>query len=171
MVASLPFPDPLAFLAAFGFHPAQYPPAYWDAVDALSRAALVTDFYVRPQAKVSSLEGAHGSKLVRPPWERLVPESDSMVRHFMDYAAIPSGIQPEFGEKAPPDLVAAVRQCVSCGDGIAAWRDSQSRALSDVELTLRPFSDYISSFMVGSAAAIASHVNLEGRDEIGRAHV
>ena len=128
---------------------------YWDAIDALSRAALITDFYVRPRAKVSSLEGGHGSKLVRPPWERLVPESDSMLRHFTDSAAIPSGIQPELGEKAPTDLVAAVRQSIMCGDGLSEWRDFQSSTLSGIEFSLRPFSDHISSLMVGYAAAIA----------------
>ena len=113
MVASLPFPDPLAFFSAFGVLPGQYPSVYWDAIDTLSRAALVTDFYVRPRAKVSSLEGAHGSKLVRPPWERLVPESDSMPRHFTDAAAIPSDDSPSLvrGRRSTSSPLSASASC------------------------------------------------------------
>ena len=155
-----PVSDPLSFLAVHGVLLADYPTLYYDAIAQLSDGALVAGFYARPRAKVSIFEGAHGSKLVRPPHERLVAKSDSMPLHFVAATAISSGVQPEFSERAPVDLVAAVRQCVRCGTGVAEWRAAQEATLSRLESSLRPFAEFISSLMVGSSAAIASHVNL-----------
>ena len=157
---SPPSPDPLSFLSAFGLTPDAYPGAYWDGIDTLSGSALVQDFYERPRAKVSILEGAHGSKLVRPPGMRLVPESADMARHLAAAAALPSGVQPEFSATAPTDLLAAVRQCVAQGCHIPDWRARQQSLLERVEISLRPFAEVVSAFMSGPAAAIASHVNL-----------
>ena len=158
--ADASFPNPLDFLDDYGFSPARYPSVYWAAIDALSASALLTGFYVRPLVKMSILEGAHGCKLVRPPWERLVPESESMSLHLGGALSLPSGVQPEFGESASPDLVAAVRQCAYAGPDISDWRARQERLVSGIERDLRPFADAISSHMSGSAARLASHVNL-----------
>ena len=157
---SPPHPDPLAFMSAFGLFPPDYPDEYWAAVDTISSSALVRDFYARPRAKVSILEGAHGSKLVRPPYMRLVSESDHMARHVDAAAALPSGVQPEFSENAPPDLIAAVRLCVREGHNLPDWRARQLSLIESVEESLRPFAAVVSGFMGGSSAAIASHVNL-----------
>ena len=151
--------EPLAFLVRTGLLFA-LPPAYYEARRRLRQAALITDFYSRPKRKVSQLEGAHGSKLVRHPDARLIPESTSMPRHVEAAEALGGGVQPEFDETPPPDLAAAVRHCCELLSDMPGWRENRADLMRSVEQSLRPFASIVASFMKGSPRALASHVNL-----------
>ena len=150
--------DPLDFLGL------RQPPEYWAAVRRLRSSALLVDFYSRPLAKVSRLEGKHGSCLVRPPHLRLISESHDMGRHLHASSRLPSGVQPEFDERAADDLIAAVRKCVmeesSSPYALPRWREAQASLLREVEVSLRPYAAFVSARMSGSALRLASHMNL-----------
>ena len=154
--------DPLDFVPPLAG--LRRPPEYWAAVRRLRSLALLVDFYARPLAKVTHHEGRLGSRLVRPPHLRLVPESDDKGAHLRAAARLPHGVQPEFDETAADDLVAAVRHCVylssMSADGLSAWRRCQALALQEIEASLRPYGVFISSQMCGSAWELASHMNL-----------
>ena len=140
------------------------PDEYWAAIRRLRSLALLVDFYSRPLAKVTHHEGRHGSRLVRPPHMRLVAESDDKGRHLRSAALLPCGVQPEFDEKAAADLLAAVSHCVSLAavspDSLSSWRRGQAAALQEIERSLAPYGDFVSSLMTGSACVLASHMNL-----------
>ena len=140
------------------------PPEYLAAVQRLRSLALLVDFYRRPLAKVTHHEGRHGSCLVRPPHLRLVSESHDKGRHLREAALLPRGVQPEFDETAADDLLAAVRHCARLSaissEALPSWREAQSVALREIELSLRPYGDWVSSLMTGSPRQISSQMNL-----------
>lgn len=150
-------PSPLDFLGL------EIPDSYRLCVRRARAAALITSFYVRPSAKVSNAEAASGSRLVRPPHLRPVPESDDMAAHIALSTRLHM-IQPEFAASASADLAAAVERCASlCRSAacdLVTWRHSQRSLLHDLDSRLHDYGRFISSLMRGSAARIASHVNL-----------
>ena len=137
------------------------PNYYHSAVSRLRGLCLVTGAYVRPTAKTSNQEAISGSKLVKPPHLRPVPESEDMVAHVRAAASLHM-IQPEFDVRPDPDIVSAIMRCVALrkGSELAQWREDQIRAVREISDTLAPFGDFISSLMSGPSASIASHVNL-----------
>ena len=104
----------------------EVPPVYFECVARARSLPLATHFYRRPMAKVSRCESSMGSKLVRPPHERLVAESHDKAAHLRAACDLRS-VQPEFDRVAAMDLVAAVHQCVQlrCGGALQEWRSSQ----------------------------------------------
>ena len=155
----MPAGDPLGFLVASGLLQS-LPPVYYAAQHRLRSLTLLSDFYQRPMGKSSVLEGAHGSKLVRHPDARLIPESTSMPCHVAAATALSGGVQPEFDTVAPRDLTAAIELCALHGPSLPEWRADRARALREIEDSLRDFAETVASFMSGSSAALGSHVNL-----------
>ena len=80
---------------------------YHAAVARLRHLCLTTGGYARPMAKTSNQEAISGSKLVKPPHLRPVPEFEDMGAHVRAAMSIPV-IQPEFDISPEANLVSAV---------------------------------------------------------------
>ena len=136
------------------------PPEYLQAVADLRALAINLGPYDRPTARTSApFSTSSGSKLVRPPAERLVPVEDDMPAHVAAARVLPFPAKDLIWDQ-PNDIWAAARECVMHGRGIVAWRDARAARVRRIAQTLAPYGKWIASLAPPTVAFLVADMNL-----------
>ena len=136
------------------------PPECFQAVADLRGLALCIATYDRPAARSSpAFSTTSGSKLVRPPEERLVPVEDDMQAHVAAARVLPFPDKDMMASQQN-DLWVAARMCVLQGRGLEAWRDRRALLMRRIADSLAKYGRWIASHAPPSVSYLLVDVNL-----------
>jgi hypothetical protein len=134
-----------------GFHPGRalrwlgtaIPPEYLVAVAELRSLSINLSYYDRPVARTAPVfSTTSGSKLVRPPEERLVSIEDDMQAHVADARKLPFP-DKDLTAGQSNDLWAAARECVFQSRKLPEWRDARALSVRRIATSLAPYGRWI----------------------------
>ena len=118
---------------------------YFDAVAILKKRCVGHAPHIRPCAKSTGGLNRTAAKglLVRPPSDRLVPESLCPREHMKQAQSAEFPHEHDLASLLPQDLVDAVRYTVKNRTRLSGWRNGQKMALCEAAHALLPLDAFI----------------------------
>jgi hypothetical protein len=136
------------------------PPEYFQAVSDLRSLSIDLSPYDRPAARASTaFSMTSGSKLVKPPEERLVDVEDDMPAHVEAARRLPFP-EKDLTSAQPNSMWAAARECVLQSHALPDWRGARATRIRRIAASLTRYSRWIASLSPPSVAYLVADMNL-----------